>query len=124
MLLMRLLVGVARKRNVQATANILSKEMLTGKGTEAEPKNSFLYNISYPHNCIALRGLQPSNCGLNETSSQPLRDLSIDNAGYFKLDHSPPKYIYLETKVSSDKTPAHRKSNVSPLHVCLVKVDS
>jgi len=36
--LMRLPVGVARKRNVQATANILSKEMLTGKGTEVEPK--------------------------------------------------------------------------------------
>ena len=116
-------VGVARKRNVQATANILSKEMLTGKGTEAEPKIPSCTNISYPHYCIALRGLQPSNCGLNQTSSQPLPDLSIDNTGYFKLDHSPPKYIYLETKVSSEKTPAHRKSNVSPLHVCLVKVD-
>lgn len=96
--LMWLLVGVARKRNVQATANILSKEMLTGKGTEAEPKISLLYNISYPHNCIALRGLQPSNCRLNQTSSQPLTDLSIDNTGYFKLDHSPPKYIYREPK--------------------------
>ena len=36
--LMWLLIGVGRKQNVQATENSLSKEMLTGKGTEAEPK--------------------------------------------------------------------------------------
>ena len=60
-----------------------SKQSLQGNvnrnGNWRGNKNSFLYNISYPHNCIALRGLQPSNCRLNRTSSQPLTDLLIDN---------------------------------------------